>query len=135
MTTPNEAAEAVYSRFATEFGGASPVPFVFEDEDFKAPRGSWMRLWINTNSRNQDTLGPKGARRYFSGASILVECYTLTNQGRKAADDLARRVVTLFEGETFSGVTGNDGIAREQPVSGRWYKIVCEVAFTYDETK
>ena len=135
MTTPNEAAEAIYSRFRTEFSGSSPVPFAFEGEDFKEPRGSWMRLSVNTNSRNQDTLGPIGGRRYFSGASIFVQCYTLANQGRQAGDALSRRVLTLFEGTRFGGVTCNDGIAREQPASGRWVVFVCEVEFTYDETK
>ncbi len=135
--TPNEAAEAIYARFNTEFGAgsSSPVPFQFEGEDFKEPRGTWMRLSINTNSRNQETLGPIGSRRYFSGASIFVQVNTLANQGRKAGDTVAKRVLDLYEGQGFGGVACNDGIAREQPVSGRWKSIVCEVEFTYDETK
>ena len=66
---------------------------------------------------------------------MLVQVYTLTNQGRQAGDTLAKRVVDLYEGNSFDGVNCNDGIAREQPVSGRWKPIVCEVEFTYDETK
>ena len=138
MTTPNEAREAVYARFNTEFGTGSvngAVPFQFEDEAFDEPNGTWMRLTIVTTSRLQDTLGPIGSRKYFSNGSILCQIYTRRDQGTREAELLAKRVIDLFEGVSFSGVNGNSAIAREQPPEGRWYFIVCEIEFTYDETK
>lgn len=131
MTTPNEAAEAISARFVANIGTTAHT---FENEDLKEP-DTWMRLTIRTQARNQETLGPKGSRRYFSNASILVQCYSRTNIGRQPADTLARTVTTIFEGETFSGVTCNAAIARESPPEGKWYQIVVEVEFTYDETK
>lgn len=131
MTTPNEAHEAIYARFE---GGIGTTAFTYENEDLDAP-DSWYRLTIRTLARNQETLGQKGNRRYFSEASILVQCYTRTNKGRQEADTLARVIVTLFEGETFSGVNCNNGITRETPPDGKWYQFVVEIEFTYDETK
>lgn len=131
MTTPNEAAEAISARFEA---GIGTIAFTYENEDLKEP-DTWMRLTIETRTRNQETLGPKGSRKYFSNASILVQCYSRTNIGRQPADTLARTVTTIFEGETFSGVNCNDAIARESPPQGRWYQIVVEIEFTYDETK
>lgn len=131
MTTPNEAAEAIYARFED---GIGTTAFTFENEDLKEP-DEWMRLSILTRTRNQETLGPKGSRKYFSGASIMIQCYSRINIGRQSADTLARTVTTLFEGESFSGVNCNDSIARETPPTGGWYQIVVEIEFTYDETK
>lgn len=133
MTTPNEAAEAIYDRLDTAISGSTP--FTFENEDFDEPDGEWVRLSVNTNSRVQETLGPIGSRRYFSGASILVQCYTKTDQGRQGADTLARTITNLFEGVSFSGVNCNNAIARETPPKGKWLQTVVEIEFTYDETK
>lgn len=133
MTTPNEAAEAIYLRLETALTGVTP--FTFENEDFDEPDGDWVRLSVLTKSRIQETLGPIGGRRYFSGASILVQCYTKTDQGRQGADTLARTITDLFEGISFSGVNGNNAIAREGPPKGKWLQTVVEIEFTYDETK
>lgn len=131
MTTPNEAAEAIYARLEANI---APVAFTFDNEDFDEP-DEWVRLTVNTNSRAQETLGPIGNRRYFSGASIFVQCYTTTDQGRQAADTLARTITTIFEGVSFSGVNCNNSITRESPPKGKWLQFVVEIEFTYDETR
>lgn len=131
MTTPNEAAEAIYARLGAQIGS---VAHTFDNEDFDEP-DEWVRLTVNTNSRVQETLGPIGARKYFSGASIFVQCYTRTDQGRQAADTLAKTITDIFEGVSFSGVNCNNSITRESPPKGKWLQFVVEIEFTYDETK
>lgn len=133
MTIPNEAHEAIYQRLEDNIGG---VAFTFENEDFdSSAHDEWVRLTIRTNARAQETLAPIGARRYFSNSSILVQCYTKIDQGRKAADDLARTITEIFEGVRFSGVNCNNSITRESPPSGIWLQFVVEIEFTYDETR
>lgn len=131
MTTPNEAAEAIYARLVAQIG---PIAHTFDNEDFDEP-DEWVRLTVNTNSRIQETLGPIGARRYFSGGSIFVQCYARTDQGRQATDTLAKTITDIFEGVSFSGVNGNNAIARESPAKGKWLQTIVEIEFTYDETK
>ena len=131
MTTPNQAAEAIYARLEANIGS---VEYTFENEDLTAP-DEWVRLTIRTRARNQETLGRKGNRKYFSQSSIFVQCYSRLNIGRQGADTLARLITTIFEGETFSGVTCNDSVSRETPPEKDWYQIVVEVEFTYHETK
>lgn len=131
MTTPNEAAEAIYARLETNIGA---VPYTFENEELNTAE-PWVRLTIRTRGRNQETLGKKGNRKYFSQSSIFVQCFALTDTGRQDADTLARLITTIFEGESFAGVTCNDSISRESAPKGKWYQIVVEVEFTYDETK
>lgn len=131
MTTPNEAAEAIYARLVDNIG---TTPHTFENEELNV-KVPWVRLVIRTRDRSQETLGNKGNRRFWSESSIFVQCYSLTNTGRQGADTLARLITTIYEGESFSGVNCHKAVPRESPPKGRWYQNVVEVEFTYDETK
>lgn len=131
MTTPNEAAEVVYARAAANL----TPPIQFENEAFDAPDGRWVRVVVRTRARNRETLGPEGARRYFSQASVIAQCYDRADLGRAGADAVAREVIVAFEGRREAGLAFNDAIAREQGPDGRWYLVVVEVEFTYSETR
>ncbi len=134
MTTLNEAREAVYSRFVTQWGTTTPI--VFDDEDFDEPADSpWVRLAVRNMVRGQETLGQVGNRRFRSTARVFVQVYTRTNVGVKQGDVLATQARDIFEATSFEGLDFNDGVVRETGPDGKWYQHVVDIAFDYDEIK
>ncbi len=134
MTTLNEAKEAVYSRFAAQWGATTPV--AFENEELEEPADlPWVRLTVRSLSRAQDTLGRTGNRRFRSSAIVLVQVYTRTNTGVQQGDVLAVQAKDVFEAVSFDGLDFNNGMVRETNPQGKWYQHVVEIAFDYDEIK
>ncbi len=134
MTTLNEAREAVYTRFVTQWGTTTPV--AFDDEDFEEPADSpWVRLTVRNVSRGQETLGRAGNRKFRSAAQVFVQVYTRTNTGVKQGDTLATQAKDIFEATSFSGLDFNDGVVRETGPDGKWYQHLIEIAFDYEEIK
>lgn len=131
MTTPNEAAEAIYARFEANIGD---TPFTYENEDLDAPDG-WVRLSIRHNGRRQETMGRATNRRFESRGSIFAQCYGRTNLGRQGVDALALTVANIFEAQSFNGVNTFEATPREQPPDGKWFWIEVEIVFAYYERK
>ena len=131
MTVPLAAVEAIYQRFIAS-GIVANV--VLDNEDIKF-ESAWARLVVRHSARAQDTIGRKTNRRFRSSASVLVQVYTPINTGVNNAHDLAKQVVDLFEGESFSGLDFTAAQTRESGSDGKWYQVVVEAPFDYDETK
>ena len=91
MTTLNEAKEAIYLRFTSNFTGVAADRIALDNEEFNTPTsGDWVRLVIRNISRTQNTLGKPGNRRFRSKALVLVQVYTEVNTGVKQSDALAK---------------------------------------------
>lgn len=136
MTTLNEATEAVYQRFVTNFTGTSNVVFRNEEPTFDPETVStWVRLSVGTLARAQETLGRVGNRKYRPSASVVVQVYTRANTGVKQGETLAEEAKDVFEGTSFSGLDFNNGIVRNGPIEGKWQQHVAEVEFDYEEIK
>lgn len=140
MTTPNEAKEAIYSRFITEWGGETA--YVFGNEEFDSPEAtgasaaSWVRLLVKeTPSGGQETLGRKGSRQYRRRGQIIMMIYALPDKGEQRADELARIFRDAFEGESFSGIDCFDCQVIESGNEGLWYRVNAFVEMTFSETK
>ena len=134
MTTINEARQAIYARFISQWG--TQTEFTFDNEPFTEPVSDpWVRLAVRNTDGGQETLGQSGNRRYTRDASIFVQVFTLIDTGTQEADTLARIARNIFEGERFSGVFANDGTIREIGPDGKWYQTNVEIAFFYDEIK
>lgn len=138
MTTLNEAKEAIYARFLAQFTGTPNIAFENEATDFDVQDASlteWVRLTVRSTARAQETLGPEGARKFRSAATVFVQVYTLSNTGVKQGDTLATEARDVFEATSFSGLDFNNGLVRESGAEGRWFQHVAEIDFDYDEIK
>lgn len=136
MTTLNEVREAVYSRFTSNYTGVTSDRIYFENEDAQEPAtGNWVRVAVRNFSRNQSSLGKAGNRRFLGVGSVFVQVYVPTNTGVQTADALAREALILFEGVSFSGLRFHDAEVRETGPDGRWYQMVMEANFDYQEVR
>ncbi len=136
MTTLNEAKEAVYSRFTSDFTGVPLVNIAFDNEEFEEPVASdWVRLTVRSVDRSQDTLGGIGNRRFRSEALVLVQVYTQFNTGVKQSDALAKAAADVFDAVSFSGLDFQAATTRETGPDGKWYQSVAEAPFSFDEIK
>jgi len=136
MTTPNEAKEAVYLRFTSNFTGVTADRIALDNEEFDEPdTGAWVRLVVRTGPRAQDTLGKTGNRRFRTTNTVFVQVYTETDTGVKSGDTLAKEAADLFEGVSFSGLDFQAAQTRETGPTGKWYQHLVEAEFDYDEIK
>ena len=136
MTTLNEAKEACYLRFTSNFTGVVASRIAADNEEIETPdTGEWVRISIKSLTRRQDTLGALGNRRFRSTAIVFVQVYTQSNTGVKQSDTLAVEAANIFEGVSFSGLDFYEVIIRETGVNGKWYQSVVEAKFDYDEIK
>ncbi len=139
MTTIEEAREAIYSRFSTQWG--TTTPFTFENEVFNgdAQTVPWTRLSVLNTSAGQETLGPAGGRRFKRSGSVFQQVFTKAEDkssgGLKAGDDLAKTGLDIFEATSFSGLDFHDGVIKESGPDGKWYMHLVETLFDYYETK
>lgn len=136
MTTQNQAREAVYLRWNTQW--SATTPFIFENENNKVLDSAddpWARLTVRNTGSEQHTLGAVGNRRFRRFASVFVQLYALVDEGLATLDTLAQTVRGIFEGVSFSGLSFNNVVVRESGADGKWYQVVVEAFFDYEETK
>lgn len=135
MTTLSEAREAIYQRWATNWGSTSAYCFENQGSSLQEGRTPWAMVFVRHNVSSQQTLGPTGYRRFRRFGSIYVQINTLIDTGLKANDDLAYQAKAVFEGTSFSGLACTDSTVREVGSDGKWYTQLVEVDFDYEETK
>ena len=136
MTTDNEATEAIYQRFLDNFTGVVAGNIDFDNEKFEpAGSGAWVRLTVRGRSRVQDTLGKTGNRRFRSAKSVFVQVYTDIDTGVQQADILGAEARDVFEGVSFSGLDFGNAFKEEKGPDGKWYEVLVEAEFEYDEIK
>ncbi|KFH18434.1 hypothetical protein ELZ19_06685 [Brucella abortus] len=153
MTTLNQAREAIYERFI-EAWSEGDFDFDFsqdyydvtgrftavtlDNEDFKPPKDDpWVRLAVRHRASTQETLGPKGHRRFARFGAAFVQVFVPQNTGTLDMDRLLTRAREAFEGLTLAGTTVRflDVIVRETGPDGKWNASVVEAVFEYDETR
>ncbi len=136
MTTLNEAKEAIYLRFNSNFTGVAADRIAFDNEEFNTPTsGEWVRLVVRNIGRLQNTLGKPGNRKFRSTALVLVQVFVDVNTGVKQSDALAKEAANIFEGVSFSGLDFQSAVPRETGPDGKWYQSTVEAEFDYDEIK
>ena len=135
MTTLNQAREAIYDEFVTDWGSTSPL--TLDNEKVDPPTTEWVRLSVRHTASTQDTLGAPGNRRFERIGSAFVQIFVPTDQGTLRADELATIAREAFEGKSLTGTTIRflDVIVREAGVDGQFYAVVVEATFEYDETR
>lgn len=135
MTTINEAREAIYARWVANTSIAA-ANYSFDNEKYDPPdSGQWARLSVRNTGSAQSTLGPTNGRRFRRTASVFVQLYDEVDQGLRQLDILARETRGIFEGVSFSGLRFTNVVIRETGADGKWFQVVVEAFFDYEETK
>lgn len=135
MTDINEAREAVYQRFASQWGTTT---YTFEGEHFEADKQkeAWVRLSVRQLGGGQETLGPPGARKFRRRAQALLQTFVPSESASiKDGDALAKAGRAIFEGQSFSELDFDDGEIQELGDDGRWFTHLMRAFFAYTETK
>lgn len=133
--TPNEAREAIEERFVAQW--AARTLFTFENEKFKEAGADtpWVRLSVRHFGGGQETLGPKGQRKYQRIGAIIAQVFTPLVKGMKAGATYAQDIRGIFEGERFSDVYAWNGRVLEIGPDGKHYQTNIEIDITYEEKK
>lgn len=138
MTTQNEAREAVYGLFDTDWASRTPYHFDNDKPGFDEQTvDAWARVSMRHNDAGQETLGGSGNRKFARRGSVFVQVFVKTNTGTATMDGHTDAARAIFEGVRIAGTTVRflDVIVRETGPDGKWYQAVVEAQFEYDEIK
>lgn len=136
MTTLNEARQEIFSQFVIAW--ADRTPYALQNENLDtANLNEWCRVTVLNNLSTQDTLGPKGKRRFERGGTATVQIFVEGGKGTDRLDELSTIAKNAFEGFTFdpSSVTFRDVVVNEIGPDGKWYQYNVVADFRYYETK
>lgn len=133
--TIDEARQAIYDRFKSEWGTRTIYTFAGEKFTEPGPDVDWVRLSVRHRGGGQETLGPKTGRKYRRFGGIFVQVFTPVGKGEKAGSSHAHAARVIFEGESFGGVDTDNGEIKEIGDNGKHYQTNLEVHFAYEEIK
>lgn len=136
--TRDEAKQAIYNFFVTEWAGETPVTIENEDFDPAVEGGTeWVRLSMRDRQANQRTLGRVGNRRFERPATLFVQVFTRKGQGgTQRSDQLAHLARSILEGTNqVSGIWFFVATIGDMIPEDYWNMVVVEVEISYDETK
>lgn len=137
MTTITQAREAIYAAFVNA-SAINAAQLTFDNEVFDPPDNKpWIRLSVRHNSMSQETLGRVGDRKFQRLGTTFTQIFVRTDNGTDEADELAISAKNVFEGVRLAGTTVRflDVLVREVGPDGKWYQVVVEANFEYDETR
>ncbi len=138
MATLQEAREAIYLKFLTDYTALPAAQVTVDNEDFEPPSElAWGRLSVRHTGATQESLGGVGFRKFTRIASAFFQVFVPENQGVDEADVLAQAARDILEGISLVGNTIRFGstAVREVGIEDGWYGIVVESFFQYTETK
>lgn len=134
MTTLNQAREAVYSRFVTEWD--DETDFVLGNEEFDTEGvNEYVRLSVRQTASRQTSMGQAGNRRFERRAIAFVQVFTTGSDQR--LDTLLQQAKDIFEGVSLAGSTVSflEVLARETGQDGKHNGGLVEARFRYEEVK
>lgn len=136
MTTLSQAREAIYQRFVDVW--ADETIFTLDNESFEPPGTEpWVRVSVRHSASTQSTLGGLGNRKFTRFGSAFIQIFVLGDKGTTESDQLSTKANNAFEGISLVGTTVRflDVIVREAGPDGKWYQVVVEAAFEYEEIR
>jgi hypothetical protein len=121
------------------YGSPPSVPYVLDNEQYteQNPPIPWVRLAIRHLTGGPMSQGKPS--RYRRQGVIMVQVFTLVDQGRKTNDGIVANVIQVLEVQTIGAltdcVTTYGASVRESPADGQWALNVVSVPFDYWELK
>jgi hypothetical protein len=134
--TLNEAREAIYAQWASEWGTTTRYGLASEYFNPNAAATSWARVTVRQVGGGQSTLGPENGRKYTRDAVITVQIGTPVTASEADGDTLARAAQLVFESERLDAdLWCFDSVVRERGFDGKWNLYDVETPCQYEETK
>ena len=138
MATLQEAREAIYLKFLTDYTALPSARITADNEQYDPPAGqSWGRLSVRHTGSVQESLGPVGLRKFTRIGSCFFQVFVPQNQGVDEADQLAQAARSVLEGISLidNTVRFTNSVIRETGTENGWFGVVVESFFEYTETK
>ena len=134
--TEAQALEALTQRWITAWPALNPlVPFGFDGE-VSDSADVYARISFVHTTRQQQTMGSEGARKWESRGYVFVQLFGAVNAGVKPLAELADDVRTVYEGRRLADeLTTYAGSTRESPSDGRWMIRTITIPFAYEELR
>lgn len=137
MSVWREVQEALYQRFADEWGPTSP--YVFGNEKIDPPNGLWVRFEVIRLPGGPGTLGPIGSKKMDRVGAVVITLREPPGDGVGKTSDRAEQAASIFENRRL---TPHDiRFAEVEPGEagdidkGRWWGLSVDGRFDYEETK
>lgn len=110
-------------------------PDVAPTAGFPPKAAPWARVSISDDSSGAASIGSSiGNQRYESSGLLTVELYTMSGDGRAAAQALGQAVLTAYRGKRTSpgGVWFFDETVSDVGPDGVWRHTNVRVSYRYD---
>lgn len=134
MPTINEARASIYAKFIADWNGETL--YALDNDEFKEPEDiTWVRLTVRSRPTNQETLGIEGNRKFLRAGVVFIQIFVPEDSGTFEADTLAEKIRVMLEGTRFDGLWFYETQIREQGSDGKFYSILTESLFNYEQTK
>lgn len=137
MSVWREVQEALYQRWKAEWG--ETTPYAFANETFDPPDGPWVRFVVIRLPGGPGTLGRPGQKRMDRAGLVMIMLREPPGDGTGQISDLAEQAAAIFENKRFG--PHDIRFAQVEPgeagdvEDGRWWGVVVEGRFDYEETK
>lgn len=142
--TPDEATKACYDvlRAALPLSGLVLTQIGWDAVPFTpVPGTEHLKVEVRhaRESRQQDTLGAAGNRRFETTAFLMIEVNAVAGLGAQRARQLGKLIADLYEGRTLT-IAGDDitflvANTPEGGDEGQWFRLTVFVPFRYQETR
>ena len=112
----------------------------------------WIRLAVRHLSRNQESLGKKGSRKFRVEALVMIQVFVPTEENTMEGDAIAWAVAELYDAENIIAydqyrekssqvaiMNGNiafqSASCSETGVEGKLWGLLVEIPFSYETIK
>lgn len=132
--TPTEARNEIMKRYLDNFTGQFPI--ALDNKKLKKPDDEkWVRLNIQFNDGNQDSLGKEGNRKYIKRGLIFVQVFTPANKGTNDNDDLCYSSLALLDGVRINDLWMHSGKINTIGSDGEFYQQHVVVEFEFENIR
>lgn len=117
--------------------GTAPL-LVYDDRHKDLPANApYARITVRHNVMDQRTLGNTGNRRFRRFGVVVVQIFTVANDGLTKADVFAKVALDAFEGNSTAPdeVHFRNVRVNEEGENGNWFQTNVLADFDYDEIK
>lgn len=135
--TPEEARNAILTRYLTEFNGQFEI--ALDNQPFTPPETGegvkWARVSVKFNGGTQSSLGRSGNRKFEKYGLLFIQVFTPIGHATNDNDDLAEDSLNLFEGERLGDLWFSNGRIVTIGEDGEWYQQNVVLELTFDAIK
>ena len=133
--TPTEARKAIMSRYWNAFNGQFPIAIDNKKFDPPSTPSKWVRLSVQFNDGNQDSLGRSGNRKFVKRGLIFVQVFTPSNKGTNDNDGTAADSVNIFDGVRINDLWMYNGRIETVGSDGEYYQQNAVVEFEFENIR